>query len=336
MYPTFQNKFFKIASIILIAIVVIFFILIFIANNLNDARSGPTGFAMDAPSSGMGMGMELNNYDSASPTYRQTESSYYPPQPNPTDYTKGLESYETTTYNLGGRIKQFDEFCDALNFLKADSQIHFKSITTSTNNCQAMFYVNKNKAIETLNTISNYSGIEVNRNTTSVTRHRAQLQSQTAIIQQQLASVMKSLSTAETQFDEIAEFSRQTNNATELSKAIREKLTLIDTLTQRKISLTSQLDRLYQEASDLEERLNVVAFYVNVNRSYPQNVNEQSQKWEQAWYNLKNQYTNTLIAITALFSVFILRVVIILVYALVIIVALRGLWKFVKLVWNKW
>lgn len=341
MHPILQNKFVRVIGIIFVALITIFIILVFLAS-MNSTRS--TGLDMSnsvgmnsyTQTVGMGRGMEYRMTDSVESTY--PESSYYAPQPNPdtVDYTAGLESYETTSYNASGKIKQFDEFCENLNTLKADTQIHFKSLISSINNCNALFYVDENKASEVLNTLKNYNGVEITRNTESVTRHRAQLQSQTTILQQQLASVERSLTAAETQFDEIADFSRETKNATELSKAIREKLTLIDTLTQRKINLTSQLNQLYQQSADLKERLNIVAFSVNVNRSYPININEQSQKWERAWRDLKNEYTNTLIDLSALFAIFLLRTIKVLIYGLVIIVSARALWKFIKLVWSKW
>ena len=174
------------------------------------------------------------------------------------------------------------------------------------------------------------------RNTQSVTRHREQLQSRTSILRQQLASVERSLSIAETEFDEIAAFAREANDAVTLASAIREKLSLIDTLTQRKISLTSQIDSLLQQAADLEEQLNVVQFTVNIQRSYPLFPNETSRKWEQAWGELDNQFTDTLIALTAFFGIFLLWTVRITLYALVGIVVIRGLWKFIRFVWKKW
>jgi hypothetical protein len=342
MQPLLQNKFVRIIGFVALGLIISFVLFIFIVASMNDARS--TGLSMSnsvgmggyAPTASMGREMEYRMTDSVQSAY--PESSYYAPQPNPNtvDYTAGLESYEATSYQILGRVKQFDELCNTLNTLKADTQIHFKTIVSSPNNCNALFYVDESKATEVLNTLSAYRGVEVNRNTESVTKHRAQLQSQTTILEQQLASVERSLVAAETQFTEIAEFAKENKDSATLAKTIREKITLVESLTQQKINLTSRISQLYQQAADLEESLNVIAFSVNVNRSYPININEESQKWEQAWHKLKNEYNNTLIVLTATFGIFLLWIIRTIIYLLVLIIVLRGLWKFIKLVWSKW
>jgi chromosome segregation ATPase len=209
-------------------------------------------------------------------------------------------------------------------------------LNRSTNNCRATFYVTQPQVNRVLDTLTAYDGVEVNRTTESVTRHREEIQGQTSILQQQLASVERSLAIAETEFDEIATFARETNDAETLASAIREKLSLIDTLTQRKISLVSRIDSYMQQAADLEERLNVVQFSVNVDRSYPLSLNRTSRQWERAWAELDEQFTDTLIGLTAFFGIFLLWSVRIVIYALVGIVVVRGLWKFARLVWRRW
>jgi len=109
-----------------------------------------------------------------------------------------------------------------------------------------------------------------------------------------------------------------------------------DTLTGRKINLTSQLNRLYQQTADLEEQIDVVQFDVTINRSHPIYPNQESQKWEMAWEELKDTYTDTLIGLTAFFGIFLLWTIRLAVYLLILIVVLRGLWKFAKLLLSKW
>lgn|GEM_PF-3164037 len=63
-----------------------------------------------------------------------------------------------------------------------------------------------------LDILGTYDEVELNRSTESVTRPREQIQSQTSILQHQLASVESSLSIAETEFGEIATFTREAND----------------------------------------------------------------------------------------------------------------------------
>ncbi|MCB9815467.1 hypothetical protein H6785_02740 [Candidatus Nomurabacteria bacterium] len=263
------------------------------------------------------------------------DAMYYPPVPAPNGYTSELETYETTSYLVSGKTKQFNEFCNTIKNLKADTEIHFKSLNESTNNCNSIFYVVENKSENVLGTLAGYQGVEYTRNTSSVTKHKQQLQSQTSILQQQLASVERSLTTAETQLNNLTDFYLTSDDVATLSKRVNESLALIDQLTQRKISLTSQLNNLYQQSADLDERLGVVEFSVNVSRSNPIFLNKDSQKWERAWDELRDAYTDTLIGLSAFFGIFILWTLRLAIYGIVLLLLARGLWKLIKLLWNK-
>jgi len=333
MHPLLHNRFVRFAGIGLLLVLALIVVFVVLAS-LNSARSTSTGlsadFAMNAP--GMNRSQSVAEVESVA-----MDGSFLPPQPpSPGGYYGDLEAYEISSYRVTARTNEFDPFCDTLETIKQREDIDFQSITRSTNNCRASFFVEENQVEGVLATLGQFDGVEVNRDTRSVTRHREQLQSRAGILRQQLASVERSLAIAETEFDEIAAFARENNDASTLSDAIREKLSLIDTLTERKISLTSQLDSILQQSAELEAQLDVVQFHVSVARSYPIYPNQKSQAWEQAWRALDEQFTDTLIGITAFFGIFLLWTVRIGLYALVGIVVLRLLWKFVRFVWSKW
>jgi len=342
MQPFLQNKYVRFVGIIAIALITLFIILMFLGAMSGSSRN--TGLSMGMPTEfGYGGGM----MDAVAPAaYERMDSgvamqnmmdtdAYYPtPVPTPSGYTSNLEQYETTIYGISGQTRQFDELCNTLAALKADPDIHFKSINASTNNCYMNFYVAEVKVAGVLSTIEQFNGVEVNRNTTSVTRYKQNIQSQTNIIEQQLANVERALASAETEFDEITAFARTQNNAKAFSDSIREKLNLIDSLTQRKISLTSQLRQLYQQATDLDERIGVVEFSVSVTRLHPVYPNRWSKEWSTAWENLKTQANETLIGLTLTFGIFLLWMVRIALYLIVLIVLVRGLWKIGRMVWS--
>ena len=342
MPPVFQNKYVRFAGIVVVALLIIFATLILLSS-LNQARGLPeysSGFGSGSGnmfSVPAGSLSAPDSYDGV--RYAEDKSvamPYYPPEPTPQGYTSGLEMYETTAYDVTGRTKQFDEFCDTLIVLKTDPNIHFKNLNTDTNHCYATLFAAEEKSASTLASLDKFKGVEVSRETVSVTRHKQQIENQTSIIRQQLTSVERALAAAETEFDEIASFAKSSQSARTYSEAIQEKIKLINTLTQQKIGLNGQLNNLYQQAADLQERMNVVAFNVNVSRLNPIYPNQTEQKWSNAWKEVKDQYTDTLIGITAFFSIFLMRALQVILYLLVIIVILRGLWKFAKQLWSRW
>lgn len=327
----FQNKYVKFA-LIGVAGVVGILVLLFIWGLVNltatstGLQSSEIAFAPDMGAN-RGMAESVAGYDMT--------SSYMPPPQPGSGYTSDLELYETTDYSVSARTQEFDAFCNLLATLKADTRFDFRNLYSSLNSCSATFFTSETNVPAVLQQLNGFDGVQITRSTNSVTRHREQLQSRTGIVRQQLASVERSLAVAETEFDEIARFAREQNDATTLAQAIREKLNLIDSLTQRRINLTSQLDSLYQQAADLEERLGVVQFSVSIQRSYPKNPDETTRAWERAWEQLSDTYTDTLIGLTAFFGVFLLWAVRITLYLVVVLLIVRGLWKFVRLIW-KW
>ena len=281
-------------------------------------------FAMETPSMGQA-------------AFKNETSEYYPEPipPVPGDgYTSSLERYETSQYRISARTKQFEEICDAVTNLKSEDAIHFKNFDSSINTCHAQFFVEKDRADGVVSLFKNFSGVKIDHSTNSVTRHKENIESQSSIVRQQLLSVTNTLTEAEVAFNEIVEFARQNKDAETLSEAIRAKLQQIDYLTQRKISLTSQLNNYAQQAADLNERIDVVRFAVNINRSNPVYPNKKSQQWENAWNELSEHFTSTLIGLTAMFGIFLLYVVQYGIYLLVLIVATRLGWKFVKIIWK--
>jgi hypothetical protein len=327
MHPLFHNRYVRFAGIGVLASIVLLTVLFLI--NLTTQSTGLTSER------------SLNQLPSVSTPGASTESSiaadtvYRAPQPTPSDYTGDLERYELTNYAVSARTKEFDTLCDTLEIFKQRDDIDFRSLTRSTNRCAGNFFVTESQVEGVLATLQQVSGVEVSRTTQSVTRHRERLQSQADIVRQRLRSVNHSLVIAETEFDTIATFARENNDAATLSEAIREKLSLVKTLTQEKISLNQRLDSLLQQSAELEARLDVVEFNVQVTRSYPLDRNETAREWERAWAALDETFTDTLIGLTATFGIVVLWALRLALYALVGLIVLRFLWKGGRLIWRK-
>lgn len=293
-------------------------------NSFDSVENVSVSNRMMAPQGGMGLTEVVSDY------YEPP----YIPTPTPGGYTPDLETFETTNYYVSGRLRAFDEACDTLASLKADDRYHFKTLNTGLNHCRATFYTEDTYISQVMNTLEQYNGVTASWDTTSVTRHRENLESRDTIVRQQLASVERTLREAETAYDEIATFARSTRDAATLSKAIDSKLRQVEQLTQRKISLSSQLDTLAQQAADLNERLDMVEVSVNFTRSFAKNPDDTSRAWEAAWETLRDTWTNFGIGLTAYFGVFLLYVLQYGLYLLVLIVVARFGWKLVRKIWR--
>ena len=333
MHPILQNRFFRFAGI---GILIIFVLLILWgAMNLATSSTGLSDESFNmAPST-----ISNSNQAERGMAYEEgvsSDSAYYPPQPISSGYTADLETYETTTYALTARTKQFDDVCSFIRNLKTDTKIHFKTLNESTNNCNANFFVEEAYAESVLAQLTAYEDAEYTRNTQSVTKHRQNLQSQTSILQRQLNNVQKSLTTAERQLDNLNNTYFNSEDVATLSLRVNESLRFIEQLNQKKINLTNQLSYIYQQAADLEERLNVVEFSTNISRSNPAVSNLQEPNWDRAWNEVKNVFNDTLMGLSTTFLILLLWITRMVIYLIVIALVLRGLYKFGKFVLNKW
>jgi len=257
-----------------------------------------------------------------------------PTVPTTGGYTQNLEQYETTDYQVSGRVKAFELFCDNLETLKADDRYDFRTLQSSLNNCRATFFTEERYAADVLTQFQQNEGVQTSRMTESVTRHREQIQSRSNIIQQQLNSVTSTLIEAEQAYNEIAAFARAERDTETYSEAITEKLRQVDQLTQRKISLTSQLDALAQQAADLNERIGVVQISVNVSRSYTLNPDKVAREWEQAWELLTDTWTNFGIWLTVYLGIFLLFVAQWSLYVIILLVLARFGYKLARRIWK--
>lgn len=256
------------------------------------------------------------------------------PAPEPSPYVPDLEKYETTDYSVYARTKDFDDACSLLTDLKARDDVDFRNFSEQLNYCSATFYTEEDNVDEVTERFSEIDGVEMSRDTVSVTRQRSNIQTRTGVLMEQLASVENTLTMAETQYAELTEIARAEGDASALTRAIRDKLSTIETLNQRRISLVSQIQQLDQQAADLNERIGVVAFNVSFSRAYPIYPDEDSRKWENAWEELSDSFTYFLIGFTVYLGIFILKVVQYAFYGLILLLLVRFGWKVVRRVWR--
>ena len=253
----------------------------------------------------------------------------------PDAYVSDLELYETTDYSVTGRLRNLDVVCENLIGLKTEEGVHFKSFRENSNQCSASFFVDdEQRAAEISKEFSGIKGIEVTRFTQSVTRARSNLKSRSVILQAQFDSVTKTLAEAELQYADIAEVARSNNDAAALTEVIRDKLTIIEDLTQRSIQLSNQLQQIEKQAADLDERVGVTAFTVQLSRSFIIDNNRTAREWEGAWKLLREQFTAVLIGLTAYFGVFLLRLVQFALYGVILLVVARLFWKLKDKIWK--
>jgi chromosome segregation ATPase len=244
-----------------------------------------------------------------------------------------LEAYETTDYRVRGEIRALDSLCTELENLKDDSEIDFRRLQVTRNRCVAEFFVTEADVGRVRDTVTKYP-VALTRITESVSAYRSDLIGRAEIVRQQLREVETLLAEANERYDTLARFAQEQGDAQALTQTVDDQLNTLDSLTQRRISLTEQLQQLEKSKANLQDRINRVRFSVNVSRLIPQQPNEDTARWAVAWDDLTDRLTEVQIGLTAYFAIFILYTLQYAFYGVVAIIALRLLWKFIRFVWR--
>ena len=285
------------------------------------------------PGIGTGMAPTMDRDEAAMSEGRDLYYPYPTPTP-PGGYIANLETYETTDYTISVQTRDFDDACGTLRTLKTDDRFEFRQLQENLNSCTGQFFAKEEHVNSVLETFGQFNTVEVTRATESVTSYRSELESQADILRQQLESVDRTLKAAEIQYDEITEFARANKDAATLSVTIREKLQMVESLTQQKIQLTNSLAQTQKQAGELEQRLGLVQFNVTITRLSPIYLNETERAWEMAWKRFNDQMTTLSIALTAGLGTFVLVVGQYLIYLLILLLLARGLWKVALRIWK--
>ncbi len=312
--------------IIIVGIVFALLLFTILLASLNNARGLSVSSVSSPP-------MSSSNRGKMSDGARMGEA-YAPSYIGSYEYVPNLEQYETSDYTVTARTRAFEAACEKIIVYKSDTQIHFKSFSEQQNQCSAFFFVPNDRANQIADDLQTISGAEVTRTVTSVTRDREILKSESEMITEQLRIVEQTLADAERQYSEITQLAQASNNASALSEAITNKLTMIEMLNQKRIDLTARLGMINRSAAELNERINVTAFTVTITRSFVLDTNRTTLEWEGAWRELREQWTSVLIGLSAYLGIFVIRTIQYAVYALIIIVIARFVWKIAQKVWK--
>ena len=303
--------------------------LLFVGWGVINLTATSTGLQTESTTSGFAPGVARVQSDALGGG--QGTISY---QPSPTPYTHNLEAYETTDYRGHAQTERFAEACATLRTLKAEERFHFQSLTERRNQCSATFFTEEVHAADARAALARIDSIDLSRTTRSVTRLRARIDSQIDILEDRLRTIETTLTEAEADYDALRVLAREERDTESLTRAITDKIEVMEMLSERETRLTQQLTRLHRQAQDLEERLGMVKFNVSVERLFPI-MNEDRHRFARAWDRFSDQLTFMGIALTAYLATFLLWMVQAVIYLAIVLVFARLLWFAVRLLWRR-
>lgn len=341
----------KPASVLKIAgVVVLALILLAIVSRV----VGPTMSFLPGRSAGVRGSMGLSEmasygYDAAAPSGKMVPDSYQ---------TAGMPTLSTrnviapmppaTGGGVGNRAEEFEvkqyygtietrtktETCSTIASWKAKPYVIFESANESDRSCDYTFKVEKTRVEEVLAQVKALNPKDLSENIQSIKRQVDDFTSEVDILTKKQASIEKTLDDAVRAYDEITALATRTQDAASLARIIESKIQIIERLTQERINVNEQLDRLARAKADQLDRMEYTYFQLSVYENKFVDGENLKDSWKAAvreFVQDVNRIAQDLtVGLVALFFFAIQW----LIYFFIVLVIVKYVWKFTKAIWK--
>lgn len=257
------------------------------------------------------------------------------PYPMPPQGTTGntAEQFEVAQYNATIETRRLDETCASVQNLKERSDVIFENANTYDRGCNFTFKVEKKSVEDVLDSIKKLNPKDLAENIYTIKNQVDDFTSEVEVLTKKRASIDQTLSSALNAYDEITRLATNTQNADALAKIIDSKIGIIERLTQERININEQLDRLARAKADQLDGLDYTRFNINVYENKFVDGQQLKDSWKQALRDFVANVNKVLQDLTVNLVLLLLLIAQWVLYAAIILVVAKYGWKFGKNIW---
>lgn len=250
-------------------------------------------------------------------------------------YTSGdSEAFEVKNYTAQIETDDLRGDCDTIAALKTRSEVIFENTSTYERGCNFTFKVAKAYIDSVLSVLESLDPKELSENVYTIKGEVDDYTSEIDILTTKLASLNQAYTEALAAYASITDLATRNGDVENLTKLIESKLTLIERLTQSRIQVAADLERMGRAKADSLDRLAYTHFSVSVT----ERVYIDGQAIRDSWrYAIESAIrdANTLIQdATVGLAIFIIMVLKFALYALIVLVVVRFGWGFTRKMWG--
>jgi hypothetical protein len=258
-----------------------------------------------------------------------------PPQGGGSAPGNDAEAYETTEYNGTIETRNLKKDCATLLGLKARKEVIFESVGEYRQGCSFVFKVERARAEEILAIVKGLDPKELSVSTYTIKGQIEDFTSETDILKNKLATIDDTLRNAVSAYDEITALATRTKDVESLAKIIESKLQIVERLTQERINIGAQLERLSRAKLEQLDRLDYTYFRLSVVEKQYVDIVELKDSWKEAIRSFVRNANDAAQAVSVSLAGFIIVVLSYALYALILIIAAKYGWKFIVYIWKK-
>lgn len=258
------------------------------------------------------------------------------PPPSPSGTVGGdAEEFEVTDYSVSIETRDRDDTCTEIAELKKLEYVVFESANEHERGCNYTFKVEHKRVDEVLAILETFDPKELSENTHTIKRQLDDFTSETEILKKKLGAIDETLKSALDAYGEITALATRTQNAEALAKIIDSRINIIERLTQERINVTAQLERLERGKAEQLDKLEYTYFYVNIYENKFVDGKNLADEWKNALRATVNEVNTTLQEVTLGLVALLFLLAQWLLYAFILLIVAKYGWKVVKYLWQK-
>ncbi len=244
------------------------------------------------------------------------------------------EDFEVTQYYASFETHKKERVCDALVALKVRPEVIFESSNLHDAGCDFTFKVARPAVAEVLETLKGWRPREINENTHTIQKEVNDFTSEQEILEKKLIAIDETLESSLAAYEDITALATKTENADALTRIIDSRVGIIERLTQERISISAQLDRLSRAKASELDKLIYTYFSVTVYENRFLDPEHIKDSWKEALRLFVFNVNATIqdLTIGLLSSLFVLLQY--LVYIAILLVVAKFGWRYAKQFWN--
>jgi hypothetical protein len=300
------------------------------------------GLAPQSASKSMGLGMaemDMAYADEAvGLSVRNVAGSNIAPSPEPpADGTVGsdAEDYEVTEYYGQVETRDLEGDCQQIKDLKGFDYVIFEHASEQDKRCYYRFKVAVANVDSVLAVINAMDPKELTKNTQTIKKLLEDYTSQQEILEKKLWNVEQTLEDAVASYDQITDVATDAADAESLAKIIESKLRILERLTNERININAQLERLARSKAEQLDRLE----YTRFNLTIRENKFVDGEQIGDSWKAAVKQFVFDVNRIAQDVSIRLVAVILTILqwalYLLIAVVALKYGWQAAKWIWKK-
>jgi hypothetical protein len=288
---------------------------------------------MGAPAPGYTKGSEYNYDTGATLSYRNVMSESMSPITD--GYTPGDgEAFEVKNYSASIETPDVQHVCTTIETLKARGDVIFENSNEYDQGCSYTFKVEKKSVEEIYALIQGLDPKHLSENVHTIKRQVDDYTSEIDIYKNQLTQLDATLNEALVSYENITALATKSGDTESLAKIIESKLNLIERLTNSRLNVQSQLDRIMRSRADALDQLAYTYFTISVIEAKYVDGEGIVDSWKESLRNLVWNVNTLVQDITLGFVALVFAVLKYALYGILLLFVAKVGWKFVKGVWQ--